>query len=449
MFFSTNPYTGKRILEFEYHSTQQVKDALTSLVHAHEGWKKRSTVQRVGDIEAVKTSLLKHKDKAAKLISTEMGKPISESYAEIDKCVNLCEYYAKVSVDFLADKTINSAKNSWVIYEPLGIILGIMPWNFPFWQVFRFAVPTILAGNMVVVKHALNIPECAQLIEEIFTEAIPEFKPYKNLFLTNKNTENLIANDHIKGVSLTGSTNAGRAVAAAAGKEIKPVILELGGSNALVVFKDADIEKTVDICVKSRFLNNGQSCIAGKRLLIAEDIRTPFMKLLIEKIKTLKSGDPLDVTSQISVLAKREFVMDLDQQLTQSISMGALLLLGGKSNEYHFEPTVVSNVTPEMPLFKQETFGPVLAVTTFKTVEQAIELANSTDYGLGVSLFSQDITYMKSLVSKFQDGAVFINALVKSFPALPFGGSKTSGVGRELSEEGLKAFVNVKTVVIG
>ncbi len=449
MFYSTNPFTGKRILEFDYHSTQKVKDKLMSANEAYFEWSQGSVANRIKYIEKVKEVLLKNKEKAALLITTEMGKPISESYAEIDKCIDLCDYYADNAVEFLEERVLKTAPESVKIYEPLGVILGIMPWNFPFWQVFRFAIPTLIAGNTVVIKHALNVPECALLLEEIFNTAIQDIKPYVNLFITNKKTENLIANDIIKGVSLTGSTKAGKAVGALVGGELKPMILELGGSNALVVFKDADIEKTVDICIQSRFLNNGQSCIAGKRLLIAEEIQSEFMQLLIEKVQALKIGDPMDVDTKISVLAKREFVLNLEQQVSQSITMGGLLLLGGNSHDYYFEPTIISNVTPDMPLFSQETFGPVLAVTNFKTVDEAVALANNTDYGLGVSLFSKDICEMRSLIHKFQDGAVFVNSLVKSMPELPFGGSKASGLGRELSQEGIKAFVNVKTVVIG
>ncbi len=449
MFYSTNPFTGKRILEFNYHSTQEVKDKLISANEAYFEWSQGSVANRAKYIEKVKGVLLNNKEKAALLITAEMGKPISESYTEIDKCVDLCDYYADNAVEYLEERVLKTAPESMKIYEPLGVILGIMPWNFPFWQVFRFAIPTLIAGNTVVIKHALNVPECALLLEEIFNTALEDIEPYINLFLTNKKTENLIANDIIKGVSLTGSTKAGKAVAAVAGRELKPVVLELGGSNALVVFKDADIKKTVDICVQSRFLNNGQSCIAGKRLLIAEEIQAEFMQLLIEKVRALKIGNPKEVDTQISVLAKREFVLNLEQQVSQSIDMGALLLLGGNSHDYYFEPTIISNVTPQMPLFTQESFGPVLAVTNFKTIEEAVALANNTEYGLGVSLFSQDIVQMRRLISKFQDGAVFINSLVKSIPELPFGGSKASGLGRELSEEGIKAFVNIKTVVIG
>jgi len=323
-----------------------------------------------------------------------------------------------------------------------------MPWNFPFWQVIRFVIPTLLAGNTVVIKHALNVPESALLIQKLIQESLSVKDAYTNIFTTNKVTEATIANNIIKGVSLTGSTKAGKSIAQAAARVLKPVVLELGGSNALIVFEDADIEKTADACIKARFLNNGQSCIAGKRLLIANKIQSKFITCLLEKVKALKLGDPTNLETEISVLAKQEFVTDLAQQLHDSVEKGAKILTGGNHENCVFEPTIVSNVTTDMPLFYQETFGPILAVTTFETEEEAINLANNTEFGLGVSLFSLDIEKMKKLVPKFNDGAVFINSFVKSIPQLPFGGSKNSGIGRELADEGLKAFVNIKTVVI-
>ena len=448
MFYSTNPYTEQRIMEYEYETTQSLKTKLNLCSDAFIVWDLLSVEERAIQIKNIGKTLNKYKSIAAETMTKEMGKPITESMAEVEKCITLCDYYATEGVKLLANKKGSTLQDSYVTYAPIGVILGIMPWNFPFWQVFRFAIPTLLAGNTVVVKHALNVPESALLIEKIINEALSLDNVYVNIFTTNRVTEMVITNSIIKGVSLTGSTKAGKSVAQVAGKVLKPAVLELGGSNALIVFEDADIEKTAIACVKARFQNNGQSCIAGKRLLVHETIQSQFMQSLLEKVTALKVGDPMEPETQISVLAKREFVMTLEQQLDGSIDQGAIMLVGGANKSYAFEPTVVSNVTPDMPLFNEETFGPVLAVTSFKNEAEAIQLANATKFGLGVSLFSQDIEKMKSLIPKFNDGAVFINSFVKSIPQLPFGGSKNSGLGRELAEEGLKAFVNIKTVVI-
>ena len=449
MFYSTNPYTGKQIAAYDYDTTQSLKNKLEACDEAFSVWSSLNVNERALQIKSIGEVLNKYKGEAAKVMTEEMGKPISESIAEVEKCITLCDYYTRVGPDFLNDKNIKtSVKESYVTYAPIGVILGIMPWNFPFWQVFRFIIPTLLAGNSVVIKHALNVPASALLIEKIINEALSVENAYVNLFAKNRVTEHTIANKIIKGVSLTGSVKAGKAVAAAAGKVLKPVVLELGGSNALIIFEDADIESSAEACIKSRFQNNGQSCIAGKRLLVHEKIQTKFIEVLLDKVRALKVGDPTHSDTQISVLAKREFVMDLEQQLDISVDEGALILIGGNNKSYSFEPTVLRDVTPDMAIFKEETFGPVLSVTTFKDEKEAIELANNTEFGLGVSLFSKDTDRMKSLVTKFNDGAVFINSFVKSIPELPFGGSKNSGIGRELAEEGLKAFVNIKTVVV-
>ena len=448
MFYSTNPYTGKRIKEYQYDSAELLQTKLISCNEAFTKWSLIPITERAEQIKNIGVVLSKYKTVSAQIITNEMGKPITEAIAEVEKCISLCNYYANEGVQMLADKTGNTPEESYITHAPIGVVLGIMPWNFPFWQVFRFVIPTLLAGNTVVIKHALNVPESALLIQKLIQESLSVKDAYTNIFTTNKVTEATIANNIIKGVSLTGSTKAGKSVAQAAAQVLKPVVLELGGSNALIVFEDADIEKTADACIKARFLNNGQSCIAGKRLLIANKIQSKFITCLLEKVKALKLGDPTNLETEISVLAKQEFVTDLAQQLHDSVEKGAKILTGGNHENCVFEPTIVSNVTTDMPLFYQETFGPILAVTTFETEEEAINLANNTEFGLGVSLFSLDIEKMKKLVPKFNDGAVFINSFVKSIPQLPFGGSKNSGIGRELADEGLKAFVNIKTVVI-
>ena len=446
-FSSYNPYNQQKLKDYQFSSEIDVNDRISKAHNSFLEWRKMSVKDRAFQLKQVGQLLLENKNEAAQLITDEMGKPISQSISEIEKCATLCDYYYKNSDSFLATHS-GPDSDSYIHYEPLGVILGIMPWNFPFWQVFRFVVPSLIAGNAVIIKHALNVPECALFIEDLFKKVLSLPDVFQNMFLSNENTETLISNPIIKGVSLTGSTRAGRAVGAAAGKVIKPVILELGGSNAMLVFNDADIDKAVKSCVQGRFANNGQSCIAVKRLLIDESIQGVFIKKLQSEISSFKVGNPNNVDTYISSLAKPEFAQILKSQIEDSVMLGAEVLVGGGYNGSCFEPTVVTRVSKDMPLFKQEAFGPVLSITTFKTDQEAIDLANATEFGLGVSLFSDNIEKMKSLIPFFDDGAVFINSFVKSRPSLPFGGTKTSGIGRELAEQGLKAFVNIKTVVI-
>ena len=446
-FSSYNPYNQQKLKDYQFSSEIDVNDRISKAHNSFLEWRKMSVKDRAFQLKQVGQLLLENKNEAAQLITDEMGKPISQSISEIEKCATLCDYYYKNSNSFLATHS-GPDSDSYIHYEPLGVILGIMPWNFPFWQVFRFVVPSLIAGNAVIIKHALNVPECALFIEDLFKKVLSLPDVFQNMFLSNENTETLISNPIIKGVSVTGSTRAGRAVGAAAGKAIKPVILELGGSNAMLVFNDADIDKAVKSCVQGRFANNGQSCIAVKRLLIDESIQGVFIKKLQSEISSFKVGNPNNVDTYISSLAKPEFAQILKSQIEDSVKLGAEVLVGGGYNGSCFEPTVVTRVSKDMPLFKQEAFGPVLSITTFKTDQEAIDLANATEFGLGVSLFSDNIEKMKSLIPFFDDGAVFINSFVKSRPSLPFGGTKTSGIGRELAEQGLKAFVNIKTVVI-
>jgi succinate-semialdehyde dehydrogenase/glutarate-semialdehyde dehydrogenase len=378
-----------------------------------------------------------------------MHKPITQALAEVEKCAVLCSYYYENAETFLATKSIKTdASESYVVYEPFGVILGIMPWNFPFWQVFRFAVPTLIAGNTVVVKHASNVPKCAELIESIFNAAGFPKGCYQNLPIPSNKVSDIIANPIIKAVSLTGSEQAGVAVATEAGKHLKKCVLELGGNNAFIILEDANLDKAVATAVNARMQNAGQSCIAAKRFLVHETILDAFIEKFKIAIQNLKTGNSLDKETQISSLARVDLAEELEKQVQQSIQMGAQLIIGGKRYEAFFEPTILTDVTPTMPVFKEETFGPVAAITTFKTIDEAIELSNQSQFGLGVSIFTTDIDFIKTKISAFKEGAVFINEMVKSDPRLPFGGIKKSGYGRELAEEGIKEFVNVKTVVI-
>jgi succinate-semialdehyde dehydrogenase/glutarate-semialdehyde dehydrogenase len=412
-------------------------------------WENTSLNDRLAYLPALASLLLENKEEYAKAITTEMHKPISQSIAEIEKCAVLCSYYYENSTPFLAPKIIKTeASESYVTYEPMGVILGVMPWNFPFWQVFRFAVPTLIAGNTVVVKHASNVPKCAEFIESIFEKAGFPSGCYQNLSISSQEVAAVIVNPIIKAVSLTGSEQAGIAVATEAGKQLKKCVLELGGNNAFIIFEDAYLDKAVATAVNARMQNAGQSCIAAKRFLVHENIAKDFVDKFKVAVQNLKIGNPLDKETQIGSLARVDLAEELEKQVQQSIQMGAQLILGGKRNNAFYEPTILTNVTPQMPVFQEETFGPVAAITTFKTIEEAIALSNESQFGLGISIFTTDIDFIKTKISAFKEGAVFINEMVKSDPRLPFGGIKKSGYGRELSEEGIKEFVNIKTIVI-
>lgn len=416
---------------------------------AYGYWKATPLASRIEQIQELRETLRRNRLHYATLITQEMGKPIVQALAEVDKCGLLCEYYAAHASAFLQPKQVaTDAYESFVTYEPLGVILGVMPWNFPFWQVFRFAIPTILAGNVVMVKHASNVPFSAESIESLFLESDFPVGVYQNLHLSSDKVADIIAHPEIKAVSLTGSEAAGSAVAAQAGKYLKKSLLELGGSNAFIVCKDADLDKAVATAVNARMQNNGQSCIAAKRFLIQETIFDAFTEKYKAAVSALICGDPMNTATQIGPLARLDLAEELEKQVRQSVAMGAKVILGGNRKDAFYEPTILTNVTPEMPVFKEETFGPVAALLSFTTLNEAIALSNQSDFGLGVSIFTQDIHGIKNRISEFHEGAVFINEMVKSDPRLPFGGIKKSGYGRELSEEGLKEFVNIKTVVI-
>lgn len=398
-------------------------------------------ILKVGEI------LLKKKDEFARVITSEMGKPLFESVAEIEKSALNCEFYVENVDEFLKDRKYETDRYDAIIrYEPLGVVLGVMPWNFPFWQVFRFAVPTILAGNTVVVKHASNVPKSAQLIEEIFLEAGFEIGIYQNLALESKHIQTLIEHQYIKAVSLTGSEKAGSAVASIAGKEIKKSVLELGGSNAFIVMDDADLDKILDKAINARYRNAGQSCIAAKRFLVQEGIFDEFLEKFTQKVRQLKVGDPFDSETQIGPLARVDLAEEAEKQVNKSVEMGAKIIFGGNRNGAFYYPTVITEITDEMPVFKEETFAPVAVIRKFKTFEQAIEMSNNTTFGLGVTICSENIEEVSKKTHLFEEGAVFFNELVRSDPKLPFGGVKKSGFGRELSEEGIREFTNVKTI---
>jgi succinate-semialdehyde dehydrogenase / glutarate-semialdehyde dehydrogenase len=444
---SINPYSNETIREFEEYTDEKVENLLLESSGAFEKWKKTDFEYRGFLMTKAAGALRYNLNEFAEAITAEMGKPIKESRAEVEKCAWVCEYYAKNAKLFLATETIETdAYKSYVYYEPLGTILGIMPWNFPFWQVFRFCIPSLMAGNTILLKHSSGMQICAHHIEKIFETSGFPAGVYRNLVVGSERVENIIRHESIKAVSLTGSELAGQKVAAAAGSEIKKTLLELGGSNAFVVLEDADIKKAVQIGVKARFLNAGQSCIAAKRFIVHRKVSNEFTTLFLQEIKKLKSGDPSKEATDIGPLASVHQAEMVEYQVRRSVDMGANLLIGGIRDKAFFQPSLLANVSPGMPLFDDEVFGPIAPVTIAENTAEAIALANATDFGLGVSLFTSDLKKAGDLVHEFEDGAVFINAMVKSDPRLPFGGTKRSGYGRELAEAGIREFVNIKTV---
>ncbi len=433
-------------------STIPVEEAFQTL-EVMEGsflkWKIFSIKERIEVLKDVKEKLLSDTKKYAEAITADMNKPITQSIAEVKKCAYLCDYYIENTEAFLEPQTVKTKwKESFITFEPLGVLLGVMPWNFPFWQVFRFVVPNLLSGNTFVVKHASNVPKSALLLEEIFDSKKIDFPVYKNLFLKSDLIKEVIAHPVIKAVSLTGSENAGRSVAEAAGKHLKKCVLELGGSNGYIVCKDANLDLAVTTAVNARMQNAGQSCIAAKRFIIHTSVAESFIAKYKEKIEALKTGDKFDSSTEIGEMAREDLAKELEIQVQKSIEAGAKLICGGKRNGAFYAPTILSDVTEDMPVFKEETFGPVASIITFDDFDEAIAISNRSSFGLGVSVFSTNTELIKSKVPFFEEGAVFINEMVISDPNMPFGGIKNSGYGRELSHFALYEFTNIKSVVI-
>ena len=449
MIISQNPYTGEILKEHREFSSEDISNALEKADSQFKEWKGTSFSHRSKLMLKAAEELKKNKQEYAETITREMGKPITQSIAEVEKCAWVCEYYAeRAEKQLAAEKIDTDAKESYVNYSPLGVVLAIMPWNYPFWQVFRFAAPALMAGNVGVLKHASNTMMCGEKIEQVFLRAgFPE-GCFQNLLIGSKKVEEVLVDERVKAVTLTGSGGAGGAVASTAGKHIKKSVLELGGSNALVVFEDADLKEALETAVQARFQNTGQSCIAGKRLLLHKNIAGEFTSRFVEKVKALKAGDPMEEETYIGVQAREDLAKDVEKQVNESVKMGAKILTGGVRKKAFFAPTVLDKVTTEMPMFNEETFGPAIGITTFETEEDALKLINKTQFGLGVSLFTQDHERVKRLIPQIEDGAVFVNELVKSDPRLPFGGTKKSGYGRELSQFGIREFVNIQTVYI-
>ncbi|RAI92046.1 NAD-dependent succinate-semialdehyde dehydrogenase [Algoriphagus yeomjeoni] len=451
---SINPYTGELLAEFNPLTEKEIEEKLSAGSVAFSTWKNTDFTHKADLMNKAAQVLKDRREKYATIISQEMGKVFKESLSEVDKCALVCEYYAENAAEFLKAEKIDlpDGAKAKVIHQPLGIVLAVMPWNFPFWQVFRFAAPTLMAGNVGVLKHASNVPQCSLAIEEVFTEA--EFPPgtFQSLLIDSEATNKLIEDERIKAVTLTGSEKAGAAVASTAGKYIKKSLLELGGSDPFIVLKDANIKSAAETAVKARMINFGQSCIAAKRFIVEEDIYEDFMTLFVEHFRKLKQGDPMGENSDFACMARPDLAKELYTQINESVKAGATLLLGGEEPDEDsaiFQPTILTDIPTNAPAYYEELFGPVATIFKVKNEDDAIALANDSEFGLGGSIWSENKERAEELASKIETGAVFINAMVASNPHLPFGGVKKSGYGRELSRFGILEFVNSKTVYLG
>lgn len=446
---TSNPYNQKELKTYNYHTDNELKIILDNAQNTFENWKTKEIKERTKLLQNLANLLEDKKETYAKLMTEEMGKPISQSIAEIEKCVWLCDFYITNAEDFLADSIIETdAKESFISYDPLGVVLAVMPWNYPFWQVMRFAVPSLTAGNVGLLKHASNVTSTALAIQDLFEEAGYPKGCFQTLLVNHDQIEDIIENDIVKAVTLTGSEPAGKSIAAVAGKNLKKTVLELGGNNACVVFDDANLDKHIDTMVKARMQNTGQSCIAAKRFIVSEKIYDQFLSRFKDEVSKLNSGNPEDSDTFIGVMAREDLAEELEQQVNKSIDLGAKITLGNKRNKAYYEPTIITDVTEDMPVFKEETFGPVAAVIKAKDNEHAIKLAANSRFGLGTMIFTENTDNIYNYIGDIPDGALFINDMVKSDPRLPFGGTKASGYGRELSKEGILEFVNKKTVYI-
>jgi succinate-semialdehyde dehydrogenase / glutarate-semialdehyde dehydrogenase len=454
-----NPATGETIKTFEPLTDEAIASKLALAQNTFNHYRYTSLAQRAEWLSAAAQILVDQKEHFAKIMTLEMGKPIGPSVAEVEKSAWVCRYYAEHGAKFLADMAIaTDASHSFVCYQPLGIVLAVMPWNFPFWQVFRFAAPALMAGNVGLLKHASNVPQSALAIEEIFLKAgFPE-GAFQTLLIGADKVAQIVADDRVKAATLTGSEPAGASLAAAAGKHLKKVVLELGGSDPFIVMESADLDAAVTTAVTARMINNGQSCIAAKRFIVQEAIADQFTQKLVEKYAELKVGDPLNPATDIGPLATPSILHDLQHQVQLAVEQGAKVLIGGNANAIsnpttselsggtYYPPTILANIPTDAPIAQEEFFGPVAMLFRVPDIDSAIALANSTSFGLGASAWTQNEDERDRLMTDIEAGSVFINGMVKSDPRLPFGGIKRSGYGRELGEQGIHEFVNIKTI---
>ena len=453
MMRSINPYNNELIGEYPEHSEKEVGIIIQSVQSAWLTWKETTFDYRARLFREAARILRDKKNVYARLMTLEMGKIIRESTAEIEKCALVCDFYADHAAEILRDEEIASdAQRSLVVYQPLGIVLAVMPWNFPFWQVFRFAAPSLMAGNAALLKHASNVPGCSLAIEGIFQEAGFPSNLFRSLMIPAGAVGNVIAHPDVMAATVTGSGSAGSHVASQAGKHIKKTVLELGGSDPFIVLEDADMNAAVKTAVTARMLNQGQSCIAAKRFIVTKPIATQFENALCHAFELLRTGDPMDPETQVGPMARADLVDEIERQVNGSIGEGARLVFGGKRPELpgcYFEPTILADVKKGMRVYDEETFGPVAVIIPVEDEAEAISVANDTEFGLGGCVWTTNLHRGEAVARKVITGAMFVNGMTKSDPRLPFGGVKKSGFGRELGSLGIKEFVNAKTIWIG
>ena len=452
-FQSVNPYDGQLLNTYEGLDQHQIGEKINCTHQAFHTWKNVSYEERASLMHAAAAELSKNKKYYAESITLEMGKVIVESLAEVEKCAKVCTYYANHTRDFLKDEPLQTPQGeAYVHYNPLGTILAVMPWNFPFWQVFRFAAPALMAGNTCLLKHASNVPKCALDIQQVFINAgFPE-DVFNTLLISSDQVKEVIGHPQVAAVTLTGSESAGKNVAGTAGSNIKKSVLELGGSDPFIVLKDADIPHAAGFAVNARMLNAGQSCIAAKRFIVEKEIAGEFTRLFIEGLEKLQSGDPLNERTTLAPLARKDLTKEIFEQVKKSIELGAEVIYGrlpDKINNAFFPPMILGNLNPGMPAYDEEIFGPVASLFVVENETEALNIANDSAFGLGASLWTKDIKKARELASKIESGAVYINQMMFSDPSVPFGGIKNSGYGRELSHLGIREFTNQKTVWIG
>jgi len=450
---SINPANGKLVKKYNSYTEAEIDKKIKQTHKAWLNWKETKPQERNLLLNNLADILKQRKEELAKLMALEMGKPITQGIAEIEKCASVCEYYAANAAADLKYQLIQTeASKSYVTFQPIGVVLAIMPWNFPFWQVFRFLAPALAVGNCGVLKHASNVPGCALVIEEMVKQAGFPSHVFQTLLVGSDKVNQIIEHDLVKAVTITGSTNAGKKVAEKAGSLLKKTVLELGGSDAYIILEDANLEEAAEICVNSRLINSGQSCIAAKRFIVVKSVGKEFTKLLLQKMQSRKMGDPLNATTAVGPMARVDLRDELHKQVLASIEKGAKCILGGevqKGKNAFYPPTILTNVKKGMPAYDEELFGPVAAIVTAKDEADAINIANSSVFGLGGAVFTKDKKRGEEIAAaKLEAGSCFVNSLVKSDPRLPFGGVKQSGYGRELGLFGLYEFVNIKTVYI-
>ncbi|MCI0446766.1 NAD-dependent succinate-semialdehyde dehydrogenase [bacterium] len=448
-----NPATEEIIRTYEQTTWEQIESILSEMQKTFLSWRETDFAERTKKMKVAARILRDHKDEYARLMADEMGKPLAQGKAESEKCAWCCDYYAENAKKFLAPEIVETdASKSFVSYQPLGIVLAVMPWNFPFWQVFRFAAPALMAGNAGLLKHASNVPGCALAIEKIFQDAGFPKDLFRSVLISNDVVARIIEHPDVKAATLTGSTPAGQSVGSKAGQALKKTVLELGGSDPYLILKDADLDLAVDSCVSSRLVNGGQSCIAAKRFIVVKEVRKNFEDKFVAKMKSKKMGNPIEEGVDVGPQARVDLRNALHRQVVISIEKGARLLLGGTIPDRkgaYYEPTVLTDVKKGMPAYDEELFGPVAAIIPVEDEDEAIRVANDSVFGLGAAVFTQDLKRGEKIAEeKLEAGSCFVNAFVKSDPRLPFGGIKESGYGRELSYFGIREFVNIKTVYI-